>query len=189
LNKKLIMLGTLLAVVLTASAFSTPASAALTSWSGKGAVAQWYITTTSSTGALRTHYITAVVMMDNAGKDGWIYVSIIHRTNLISSAGGPVEFKWNMDHVSIEATLEFSGQYSGDHVVLIDWQTEGATSNGLQTIPTDYGMTTTVNGALKLGTAQMILDPTPIAGQYNHQDGYPSIWAAIVHGDITVNSP
>ena len=159
-------------------------------WNGKGAVAQWYITTTSSSGALRTHVINAVIMMNNAGKDGTIYVSVIHASGAVSVASGPVDFKWNMNHISIETTLNFVGPmpFSGSHTILIDWQTEGSASNGVQTIPTAHGMTTTVNGALKTGTAQMLLDPIPIQGQYNHRDGYPSSWAAIVHGDITVNS-
>jgi hypothetical protein len=190
LNKKLILLGTLLVAVLAISAFSAPVSAiVIGQWSGKGAVAQWYITTNNGA---RTHTINAVLMMNNAGDYGKIYVSVVHASGAVSVASKSIDFKWNMNHISIETTLNFVGPagtpFSGPHVILIDWQTEGSASNGVQTIPTAHGMTTTVNGALKTGTAQMLLDPIPIQGQYNHQDGYPSSWAAIVHGDVTVNS-
>ncbi len=170
------------------SAFSAPASAATNDWIGKGAVAQFYITTNAGA---RTHIINAVLMMDNNGKDGKLYVSVVHFTGAVSTATGPVECKWNMNHISVEASLTFDNptgtNFEGTHIIVIEWQTTGAASNGLQTISTAYGMTTVVDGALKTGTAQMILDPGANLG-YQHQEGYPSNWAAIVHGDVTVNS-
>jgi hypothetical protein len=125
-----------LAVVLAVSAFSAPASAALSNHRvGKGAIAQWYITTNNGA---RTHVINAVVMMNNAGKDGAIYVSVVHYNGAVSVASVPVDFKWNMDHISVEISLNFknanpeSTSFSGTHVIVIDWQTEGSASNGVK---------------------------------------------------------
>lgn len=189
MKSKLVIIGIILAAVLTTSAFAAPVSAIATNqWSGKGAIAQFYVQTIAPNGAVRDHTINAVLMMDNNGENCRIYVSIVHGSGTISSARQPVDCKWNMNHITVEASLTFTGTvFSGPHVIVISWLTNGAASNTIQTIPTPYGMTTTIDGIFKTGSAEMILDPTATTGHHQN-DIYPSNWAAIVHGDITVTS-
>lgn len=151
---------------------------------GKGAIAQWNITT-----GLGDHIINAIVDKSNSGKDGNLYVSIIHPTKGISEASGPADFKWSMNHVTVEATLTFSGPgRSGTHMIIIRWQTDGPTSNDLLSADTGNGLIAEIDGDWKFGAAELgIMDSTG-----HHQgDFYPSLWAIVVHGaaDISITAP
>jgi len=187
LKKNLIAIFSLTLVCLMIASIISAVSASTINnyFDGKGAIAQWSIG-----GPGGPHTINAIVDMSNSGKDGEIYLIIVHPLKGTSEAAGSVNFKWSMDHVTVETTLTFSGApgRTGPHNITISWQTEGPTSNEQLTANTANGLTASINGAWKLGVAELsILDSS------GHHDGddYTSSWAIIVHGtaDITLTTP
>lgn len=159
---------------------------------GKGAIAQWHIDA--------SHTINAVVSINNNGKDGWVYVSIVHpRGNpsvpVVSEATGPAKIQWSMDqkarYVTVEATLDFkalSGNArTGMHDVLITWQAIEPTNNAqLNNKDTGYGMTVDLNGSWIQSEAAFTLDP--IRPGYHQGDTYLSAnFAVITHGNAAVS--
>ena len=154
--------------------------------SSKFAVAQWNVMTGNP--PTRSHVINALVYMDNNEKNGMMVVTIKHSSGAVSTASGPVEFKWSMDHVTAEAKLTFTStvtMFSGDHTVDISWNTTGATSHNA-IVPSANGLTANLNNCnWKAGSAQMILDPDATTG--HHQDNtYSTNWAYIAKGDATI---
>ena len=151
---------------------------------GKGAIAQWAI---PGPGGL--HIINAVVYETNSGKGGTLYVSIVHPLKGVSEASGPVSFKWSMNHVIVEASLSFSGSgRTGTHYIVINWLTNGSTGNDQLVVDTGNGLEASINGAWKLGVAELgLMDDS------GHHQGtfYESSWAAVVHGtaDVSLANP
>jgi hypothetical protein len=180
MKKQIVLCGMLMVAVLSISLFAGAASATTTNTTlnGKGAVAQW---------TMAGHVINAYVVMSDSGKDGTIYVSIQHPRG-ISAATGDVEFKWSMDHVIAEVTdlnFQLTGDtasgFTGSHNVTMTWDTVGNTNQNPLDISTGYGLTGTILGQWKTGTAALELDPTATTG--HHQDStYQSTWAAVFKG-------
>lgn len=176
---------TLICLMIASTIFAVSASTINKQFDGKGAIAQWSIG-----GSGGPHTINAIVGMSNSGKDGEIYVSIVHPVKGTSEASGSVSFKWSMNHVTVETTLTFSGPTgrTGAHNITLSWQTDGPTSNEPLTVNTADGLTASINGAWKTGVAELsMLDSS------GHHDGddYTSSWAIIVHGtaDVSLTTP
>ena len=101
MNKKIVIfisLATIMAISILASTASAAVSTTSYTLNGKGAAGQWV--------PVAGHVINAYIVMSDSGKDGTIYVSIQHNRGF-STAQGNVVFKWNMNHVTIEASLPF----------------------------------------------------------------------------------
>jgi hypothetical protein len=183
MKKSIVLIGLILICVMSIAAIS-PATAALTNKTidGKGAVAQWVVSG-------RT--INAVLMMDNSGKEATLYVSITHLGGRVSSDSAPAICKWSMNHVTAEATLDFTmvtgtGR-TGTHVISITWETSGPASNGVLSPTTANGMTVSIDGTWKSGGATLILSPYAVP---NHQQGdtYSSAnLALIIHGQANID--
>jgi len=170
--------------VFTATISATSAATLNKQIDGKGAIAQWAI---PGPGGL--HIINAVVDENNSGKDGSVYVSIIHPLKGVSEASGPVSFKWSMNHVTVEATLFFSGSgRTGTHNIVINWLTAGSTNGDSLVVDTGKGLEASISGAWKLGVAELGL----MDGSGHHQGTfYSSSWAVVVHGtaDVSLTNP
>jgi hypothetical protein len=194
MKKQELGISIVLIALLSVSAFISAASAAPTVYnleSSKFAVAQWDVLTGTPT-PTRSHIINALVYMDNNGKNGLLVVTIKHyiQNKAVSTASGPVEFKWSMDHVTVEATLYFDStvaMFKGDHTVKISWQTTGATSHNVIT-PSTNGLTANLNDCgWKAGSAQFVLDPDATGTVRHQNDIYSTNWAYIGKGDATVS--
>lgn len=187
-RKYLLVLLSLAIVVLMATSTISAVSAATLDKeiNGKGAIAQWSIT-----GPGGAHVINAIVDMSNSGKEGKIYVSIVHPLKTgISVASGPANFKWSMNHVTVEAALTFDGPAgrTGTHNIIISWQTDGSTSNKPLTADTGNGLEGEINGAWKSGVAELSIRDD--SGHHIASD-FASSWAIVVHGtaDISLTTP
>lgn len=185
-KSKLLTLSSLVfvALVLTATISAASATTLNKQIDGKGAIAQWAI---PGPGGL--HIINAIVYESNSGKDGSIYVSINHPIKGVSEASGPVSFKWNMNHVTVEGTLFFDGPgRTGTHNIAINWLTDGSTYNNPLEADTGNGLEASINGKCKLGVAELGLMND---GGHHVGSFYSSSWAVVVHGtaDVSLINP
>jgi hypothetical protein len=174
MNKKIAMFVSILVLVLALSAFSAIVSAANQSINGKGAVAVWHIQNTGSNPPSYTD-VYAVLLESNSGKDGVLYIQA-HGQPVTAI---PMNFVWDMNHITVSATLTFFGQ---THTVDLSWQalpkSQGSAPNSIQ------GMNINLDGSWKAATATL-------AFEANHPGGtsFPSTGAYIVHGDATITWP
>jgi hypothetical protein len=179
MNKKTVFFISL-ATILAISIFASTASAAVSTTSytlnGKGAAAQWL--------PIPGHVINAYIVMSDSGKDGTIYVSIQHNRGF-STAQGNVVFKWNMNHITAEASLPFrsavgSSGFAGTHTIVITWLTSGDAVQGQSNLDAGNGVNLAINGQYKLASAAMVLDP--VGGPYHTDETYYSTFGAVFQG-------
>jgi hypothetical protein len=185
MNKKVIVFISL-ATILTISILASTASAAVStteySLNGKGAAGQWV--------PVAGHVINAYIVMSDSGKDGTIYVSIQHARGF-SVAQGNVVFKWNMNHVTVEAKdLLFksavgSSGFSGLHTIVISWLTSGDSVQGQSSLNAGNGVNIGINGQYKLASATMVLDP--VGGPHHDDETYYSTFGAVFQGDGSIS--
>ena len=177
MNKKIALFISILAIVLTVSAISATASAATsTSINGKGAVATWHIQNVGSNPATYTD-VYAIISESNSGTDGNLYL-MVHGTTI---ATYPVDFTWNMDHITVSATLTFFGT---THTIDITWQ---ALPKSQGIVPgSSNGMTVNnLDGSWKAAVATITFD-----GSHPGSSGpFDSISAYIVHGSASIALP
>jgi len=182
MKKRLFLLGAIIVAMLSVSAISALVSATTTNTfylsNKKFAIAQWYVTTEGGT---KTFVINAIVNMSNSEKDGWIYISIKHKAAPVSVASAPVEFKWSMNHVTLEKSLKFGEVL---HNVIITWQTDGPTSHSIGSVKTGIGIEAILSGAWKSGSAEMTLDPSGTG--YHKGNIYSTAWTFVAKGDATI---
>ena len=193
MKKPLALCGVLMIVVLSLSVFAATASASTVNrtLTGKGAVAQWHMSTSAG-----LHVINAYIVMSDSGKDGKIYVSIQHPRGVTANLTA-AEFKWNMNHVTVEATnLDFkltgdtASGFTGKHNITITWQTSGEALQTPLAINTGYGLIGILSGQWKSAAASMTLDSTAQTGHHT-DDVYESNWAVVFQGtaDLTITMP
>jgi hypothetical protein len=126
----------------------------------------------------------------NNGKNGQLKVTVIHFANsahpLVSSATESIDFKWNMDHITVSMPMTFSGPLSGLHTIDL-------TFNAL---PKSQGVTPSgdisIDGSWKSANAGLMIDGN--AGLHGNlgPDGNPVPFmtdkATIFHGDFTFSN-
>lgn len=179
MNKKLavfVSLTTILAISILASTASAAVSTTSYTLNGKGAAGQWV--------PVPGHVINAYIVMSDSGKGGTIYVSIQHNRG-VSTAQGNVVFKWNMNHITAEATLPFvsavgSSGLTGTHTMVITWLTSGDAVQGQSTLNAGNGVTLSMAGQYKSASATMILDPA--GGPRHNDETYTSVFGAVFQG-------
>ena len=177
MNKKIALFISILAIVLTVSAISATASAATsTSINGKGAVATWHIQNVGSSNPVTYTDVYAILSESNSGTDGNLYL-MVHGTTIATT---PVDFTWNMDHITVSAMVTIWGI---THTIDITWQSLPK-SQGIAP-GSSNGMTVNLGGSWKAAVATITFD-----GTHPGSSGpFDSMSAYIVHGSASIALP
>jgi hypothetical protein len=156
----------------------------------KGASALFIIPNDDQTNHPGNSLVYMLLSESNDGKNGQLMVTVIHFANtahpLVSRATASVDFKWNMDHITVSVPMTFTGPLSGPHTIDL-------TFNAL---PKSQGVTPsgdiTIDGSWKSANAGLMIDGN--AGPHGNlgPDGTPVPFmtdtATIFHGDFTFSN-
>jgi hypothetical protein len=171
--KKILVIATLLALISIPLLAATASAATI---DGKGAVATWNVPRDSNSAKFVTVY--AVLSESNSGTEGNLYLKMHGQT----VATFPVDFKWNMNHITVSATVTFWGE---THTIVITWNALPKSQGQLP--EATNGMTLTVDGSWKEATATLTFENEHPGT--DPDQSYQSNMAYIVHGNADVSIP